>query len=335
MATLVTYVKDTEVKDLSVVCLSEQKVGCTTSRADAGEQQAVNRLTSVTTQSLVSLHDDSFSQDRNVSVVVICGSSASLNTLDDDEDHVEINESSGMGNESEVACKSEEDVNVKIAQSKPETFDVSGLLPVQQSGKRTHRVETQSKKMRLEKEAAKLAPKRTRSGLRESHERRVPRYLEEDYVMNTWDRFRRDICAGDTDVIIPVHGGIDSSTRFAVYLRSNDGFLCQIDGRINLVVRALYGLRQSGRKWNSELNRWLFDHAYQRLTTEPCLYYQFKENDIMLDQGLLTSYLGIEVKQTGDHITIRQSKYTRDILETFGYENEHAVGNPMETNPDW
>ncbi|POM81741.1 Copiatype Polyprotein [Phytophthora palmivora] len=148
--------------------------------------------------------------------------------------------------------------------------------------------------MRLEKEAAKLAPKRTRSGLRESHERRVPRYLEEDYVMNslkyqanqykmeTCDRFRRDICAGDTDIIIPVHGGIGSSTRFAVYLRSNDGFLCKIDGRINLVVRALYGLRQSGRKWNSELNRWLFDHAYQRSTTEPCLYYQFKENDIML-----------------------------------------------------
>jgi KUP system potassium uptake protein len=50
------------------------------------------------------------------------------------------------------------------------------------------------------------------------------------------------------------------------------------------------------------------------------------------DQGLLTQYLGIEIKQTDEHITIRQSKYARDILHTFGYEHAHPVGNPMEVN---
>jgi len=50
------------------------------------------------------------------------------------------------------------------------------------------------------------------------------------------------------------------------------------------------------------------------------------------DQGLLTDYLGVEVEQTADRITIRQSKYAREILEQFSYENAHAVGNPKEVN---
>ncbi|KAG3062131.1 hypothetical protein PI124_g22722 [Phytophthora idaei] len=50
------------------------------------------------------------------------------------------------------------------------------------------------------------------------------------------------------------------------------------------------------------------------------------------DQGLLTEYLGIEVEQTASSTTIRQSKYAREILAEFGYEQAHAVGNPMETN---
>ena len=50
------------------------------------------------------------------------------------------------------------------------------------------------------------------------------------------------------------------------------------------------------------------------------------------DQGLLTQYLGIGIDQTKEHITIRQSKYVRDILHIFGYENAHAVSNPMEVN---
>ncbi|KAG2776373.1 hypothetical protein PC129_g6398 [Phytophthora cactorum] len=49
------------------------------------------------------------------------------------------------------------------------------------------------------------------------------------------------------------------------------------------------------------------------------------------DQGLLTQYLGIEVAQTDDSVTINQSKYAHEILETFGYSQAHAVGNPMET----
>jgi hypothetical protein len=49
-----------------------------------------------------------------------------------------------------------------------------------------------------------------------------------------------------------------------------------------VVLKALYGLRQSGREWNSELNQWLLDRGYLRSMPEPCLYYRFENDTVML-----------------------------------------------------
>ncbi|POM64069.1 Copiatype Polyprotein [Phytophthora palmivora] len=155
-----------------------------------------------------------------------------LFTLDGDEDHVEIDESSGMGNESEVASKREDGVNVKIAKSKPETVDVSALLPVQQSGKRTHREETQSKEIEL-----------------------VQGFVN---PMN-------DECRYTDDIMLVL-----------VY--------------VDVVLVAT-----NNEKYKQKL------------------YMDLDETYGMKDQGLLKSYLGIEVEQTDDHITIRQSKYRQAI----------------------
>jgi len=145
------------------------------------------------------------------------------------------------------------------------------------------------------------------------------------------------LCGGDINTAY-----LNALLKIRQYLKSIDGFPCEINGHVYVVLRALYGLRQSGREWNTELNNWFLAHGYLRSLTEPCLYYKVDGGTIMFkeldeaygikDQGLLKDYLGIEVEQTEDSVTIRQTKYAREILETFGYENDHAVGNPMETN---
>ncbi|KAE8892049.1 hypothetical protein PF003_g24094 [Phytophthora fragariae] len=66
------------------------------------------------------------------------------------------------------------------------------------------------------------------------------------------------------------------------YVSSIEGFPCEIDGHIYVVKKALYGLRQSGREWNSELNQWMLDHGYQRSMTEPCLYFRLEGDMTML-----------------------------------------------------
>ncbi|KAG3021718.1 hypothetical protein PC119_g9528 [Phytophthora cactorum] len=62
------------------------------------------------------------------------------------------------------------------------------------------------------------------------------------------------------------------------------------------------------------------------------LFAELNEAYGIKDQGLLSQYLGVEVKQTAEQITISQGKYAREILSKYGYENAHAVGNPMEVN---
>ncbi|GMF23949.1 unnamed protein product [Phytophthora fragariaefolia] len=325
--------------------------------------------------------------------------------------------------------------------------DESDELPDTQpkeTGKRTHRSETPSEEVRVERDADKLEPKKTRTGLREYHERRRPRRFDE-YVMNVAQKMEEIAALKDKGVIMEIPGeempedallvntmwvyalksdhqgyvirfkarivalgnyqrpGIDFKETFAPvarmssfrlllaiaaelglsvyggdintaylnaklairqYLRSINGYPCNVNGNVYVVLKALYGLRQSGREWNSELNQWLTDRGYQRSLTEPCLYYRFEEetivyvlvyvDDILVatnneqykvklfedlnkaygikDQGLLTQYLGVEVEQTPGRITIRQGKYAREILTKFGYEEAHAVGNPMEVN---
>uniref|UniRef100_H3H946 Reverse transcriptase Ty1/copia-type domain-containing protein n=1 Tax=Phytophthora ramorum TaxID=164328 RepID=H3H946_PHYRM len=324
-----------------------------------------------------------------------------------------------------------------------EVIDASAVLAdsqLKQTGKRTHRDETQSEEERVEQEAAKAEPKKARRGLREASERRRPAYLD-DYVVNAvqatsrvLDRNRKPIRGSDVHIprnrremlrskwkefflmaemeemaALKTKGVIQEIASeevpnealpiktMWVYAAKTDhqGFVIRFKARIvalgnyqrpgvdfretfapvarmstfRLLLAlaaklALYGLRQSGREWNSELNQWLGEHGYQQSLTEPCLYYRFDGDTIMYvlvyvddklvatnneqckkdlfvdldkaygikDQGQLNEYLGIEVEQTAEHIVIRQSKYAREILEKLGYSEAHAVGNPMEVN---
>jgi hypothetical protein len=472
--------------------------GCT-EREDVNDHEVAQESEAITPQEST-VRSESEVDEENESVVGPCGSAAGSEVPEVSEDDGDADSIASDGDDADVdvtlasVCGSihgddDDALLVDGAQDhepvgKPvERVDASALLPPRQTGKRTHRSETPSDEVRVEQSADKQQPKRTRTGLREAHERRRPNYLN-DYVANVvqstahiLDKNGRPIRASNVRIprnhretmrsefrdfwreaeleemaalkakgvieeipkeavpkdVKPIYTrwvyavksdhqgyvirfkarivafgnhqrpGIDFVETFAPvarmssfqllvalaaalhlklyggdintaylnallkirqYLRSIDGFPCEIDGHMYVVLKALYGLRQSGREWNSELNGWLLEHGYQRSMTEPCLYYKLDGESIMLvlvyvddilvatddeakkcelfealdkadgikDQGLLTSYLGVEVEQTADRVTIRQTKYAREILETFGYLNAHAVGNPMETN---
>ncbi|TYJ97580.1 putative mitochondrial protein [Cucumis melo var. makuwa] len=51
----------------------------------------------------------------------------------------------------------------------------------------------------------------------------------------------------------------------------------------------------------------------------------------MTDIGLMSYYLGIEVKQSEEGIFISQERYTREILEKFNMMNSKPVATPIET----
>ena len=150
-----------------------------------------------------------------------------------------------------------------------------------------------------------------------------------------------------------------------VYLEQLLGY--SVKGQEDKVLKlkkALYGLKQAPRMWNSRINKYFLDNGYLRCPYEHSLYIKVNgHGDIlvvclyvddliftgncasmfedlkkamtqefeMTDIGLMSYYLGIEVKQSEEGIFISQERYTREILEKFNMMNSKPVATPIET----
>jgi histone deacetylase 1/2 len=129
------------------------------------------------------------------------------------------------------------------------------------------------------------------------------------------------------------------------------------------LVKALYGLRQAPRAWYSKLDESLIKLGFQRSSSEHAVYLrgtgshrlivgmyvddlvitgasthdidlfkkEMKATFKMSDLGLLHYYLGLEVTQTEEGITICQSAYAAKILESVGLTGCKPSDTPMES----
>jgi len=126
--------------------------------------------------------------------------------------------------------------------------------------------------------------------------------------------------------------------------------------------KALYGLRQAPRAWNVKLDKSLKSLNFTKCACEPAVYTRGTgRNAVILgvyvddlivtgsdpaeimkfkiemttqfemsDLGLLSFYLGIEVDQKLDFITIKQSSYAKRILSQFGRGDCNPAKIPMD-----
>jgi hypothetical protein len=126
--------------------------------------------------------------------------------------------------------------------------------------------------------------------------------------------------------------------------------------------KALYGLRQAPRAWNLKLDNTLKKMNFIQSEHEHAMYRrscggevlligvyvddlvitgsslaaveEFKEEMkmtfLMSDLGLLSFYLGIEVRQDAGGITLWQAYYAKKILEMAGMADCKAAAMPME-----
>ncbi|KAL0540756.1 hypothetical protein IC582_020770 [Cucumis melo] len=150
-----------------------------------------------------------------------------------------------------------------------------------------------------------------------------------------------------------------------VYLEQPPGYCVKgQEYKVLKLKKALYGLKQAPRMWNSRINKYFLDNGYLRCPYEHSLYIKVNgHGDIlvvclyvdyliftgncasmfedlkkamtqefeMTDIGLMSYYLGIEVKQSEEEIFISQERYTREILEKFNMMNSKPVAIPIET----
>lgn len=148
-----------------------------------------------------------------------------------------------------------------------------------------------------------------------------------------------------------------------VYMRQPEGFG---DGtsRVCRLRKTLYGLKQSGREWNRELDKQLRNIGFKKLQSDPCTYVQRNEDkfrsitvwvdDLLLfatwDEGMAnlkmalekifdvtdlgdpSRIVGIEITRTKETLTISQPLYIDSILRKYGMEHANPVSTPLDPN---
>jgi len=147
-----------------------------------------------------------------------------------------------------------------------------------------------------------------------------------------------------------------------VFVQQPPGFVIGKGDKVLRLKKALYGLRQAPRAWNSKLDKELIalgflksklDNAvYRRSSRDSFLLVGVYVDDLIIsgpntedirnfkqemmkkfsmsDLGLLNYYLGIEVKQGEGQIVLSQGAYALKILEGAGMSNCNACDTPME-----
>ena len=156
---------------------------------------------------------------------------------------------------------------------------------------------------------------------------------------------------------------IDGWLKEDIYMKQPQEF--EVKGKEHLVCklkRSIYGLKQSPRCWNDELDTFMKELGLKQSNNDPCIYILESKNvflvvgvfvdDLVIagsltesikdfieklsrkfkvkDMGKLHYFLGVQVNQKPGKIWIGQPTYTKEILEKFNMENSKPVSTPVE-----
>ncbi|KAH9695599.1 hypothetical protein KPL71_022832 [Citrus sinensis] len=174
-----------------------------------------------------------------------------------------------------------------------------------------------------------------------------------DYDENKWKIFQMDVKSAF------LNGFLEEE----VYIEQPLGYM--VKGHEDKVLRlkkALYGLKQAPRAWNSRIDKYFQEKGFTKCPYEHALYVKEKDGDILIvclyvddliftgsnpslfeefkrvmikafemtDIGLMTYYLGIEVKQNEEDIFISQESYAKEILKRFKMNDCKPISTPVE-----
>src|SRR5260370_40912657 len=146
-----------------------------------------------------------------------------------------------------------------------------------------------------------------------------------------------------------------------VYMRQPEGFN---DGtnHVCLLVKMLYGLKQSGHEWNIEFDKKICQKGFISLQVEPCAYIKRKNDEVAIitiwvDNLLLfagsnqimnemkkdlhsqwevtnlgepSKIISIKITRSDNAITISQKRSVESILMRQGLEEANPVSTPLD-----
>ena len=153
-----------------------------------------------------------------------------------------------------------------------------------------------------------------------------------------------------------------------IYVKQPEGFEVKDENGQLLVLKlnkSLYGLKQSGRNWNSVLHSFFIQNKFVQSKLDPCVYFLrvdeytmivlvwvddivlassssilmkkikdvLKQSFKMKDLGLIKCFLGMRFSQHPGRVEIDQTEYLKKVLKRFDMSDCKARSTPCEVNP--
>ena len=147
-----------------------------------------------------------------------------------------------------------------------------------------------------------------------------------------------------------------------IYVEQPAGFVVQgEEDKVYMLKKTLYGLKHAPRAWYGRIDDYLTGFGFQKSLSESTLYVKKIDDDVLIvslyvddllvtgsnlqqierfkqdmmqafemsDLGLMSFFLGMEIKQSRGVIFIGQEKYAKEILKKFQMENCKPTATPM------
>lgn len=142
-----------------------------------------------------------------------------------------------------------------------------------------------------------------------------------------------------------------------IYLEQPDGFV-EGTNKVWMIKKAIYGLKQSPKMWNEDVNDFLVSIRFHQSPCDACLYLRQKDSEYSLlyihvddmiitgnniervkteiknkwemeDLGIAKSIVGIQLKKTPLGYSINQRHMAPHILKTFNHEEAKIAATPL------
>ena len=158
---------------------------------------------------------------------------------------------------------------------------------------------------------------------------------------------------------------LNAELKEEIYMHPPVGMTIK-DGHVLRLLKTLYGLKQSPREWNANLDKFMISMLFTRITADACVCIRksdkgaviiavyvddliiagsslrlvesvksaFHRRYKMKDMGVLEYVLGVRVDQQPDKniIQLSQKTYILDMLTKYDVKDARAVDTPMSSN---